>query len=248
MLGSEPMLVLTVALVVFAAALISSMAGFAFSALAGGALVYLLQDPVCTLAILAPCSIAIHGYCAWSVRRDLDWRALVPFALAGALTVPLGVWLLARTSVDVLAAGLGTFLVAYGAYMILGSRALVVRSSAVLDATVGGLGGLLAGLAGLSGASVSVWCGLRGWSKERQRALCQPFILLMQLEALVLLGAARPAALPAETFYLYMPAALVAAWAGVALLRKLSGAQFDLLVRLLLVVSGAALLCPALID
>src|SRR5262245_41899636 len=98
MWGSEPMLVLTVALVVFAAALISSMAGFAFSALAGGALVYLLQDPVRTLAILAPCSIAIHGYCAWSARHDLDWRELWPFVLAGALTVPLGVWLLARTS------------------------------------------------------------------------------------------------------------------------------------------------------
>ena len=248
MLGPEPTLVLTVALVVFAAALVSSMAGFAFSALAGGALVYLLQDPVRTVAILATCSIALHGYCAWSVRRDLDWRTLVPFVLAGALTVPLGVWLLARTPVDLLAAGLGTFLVAYGAYMILNRRALVVRSSPAREAAVGGLGGLLAGLAGFPGASVTVWCGLRGWSKERQRALCQPFILLMQLEALALVGVAQPAALPAETFYLYAPAALVAAWAGVGLLRKLSSAQFDLLVRLLLVVSGAVLLCPALVD
>ncbi|HEY7241615.1 MAG TPA: sulfite exporter TauE/SafE family protein [Burkholderiales bacterium] len=248
MFGSEPMLVLTVALVVFAAALISAMAGFAFSALAGGALVYLLQDPVRTLAILAPCSIAIHGYCAWSVRRELDWRKLAPFVLAGALTVPLGVWLLARISVGLLASGLGMFLVVYGAYLILGSRRVLLRSSALLDATVGGVGGLLAGLAGLSGASVSVWCGLRGWDKERSRALCQPFILLMQIEALPLLRATRPAALPAETFYLYVPAALAAAWLGVALLRKVSGAQFDLLVRLALVLCGAALLYPALVG
>ena len=31
---------------------------------------------------------------------------------------------------------------------------------------------------------MTVWCGLRGWSKERQRGVFQPFILLMQLAAL----------------------------------------------------------------
>jgi hypothetical protein len=89
---------------------------------------------------------------------------------------------------------------------------------------------------------------LRGWNKERQRALCQPFILFMQLEALALLGTARPAALPPETFYLYLPLALLGAWAGVALLKRMSTAQFNLVVRLLLVVSGAALLGPMLAD
>ena len=44
--STDPGLVLAVAAVVFAAALVSSIAGFAFSALAGAALVYVLQDPV----------------------------------------------------------------------------------------------------------------------------------------------------------------------------------------------------------
>ena len=248
MLATEPALALTVAAVVFAAALVSSIAGFAFSALAGAALVYLLQDPVRTVAILTACSIAIHGYCAWTARRSLDWRSLAPYLLGGMLTVPLGVWLLARMPAQLFAAGLGAFLLAYGLYMLVCRSALVVRSSTARDATVGGLGGLLAGLAGFPGASVTVWCGLRGWSKERQRALCQPFILLMQLEALALLGSVRPSALPAETFYLYLPLALVAAWAGVALMGRMSTRQFNVVVRLLLVVSGAALLGPVLAD
>lgn len=246
MLLTDPGVAAAVAAIVFAAALVSSIAGFAFSALAGAALIYLLQDPVRTVGILVTCSIAIHGYCAWSVRRSLDWRLLAPFLLGGVITVPLGVWLLARTPLHVFAAGLGAFLVAYGAYMILRREELVVPASTACDATVGGLGGLLAGLAGFPGASVTVWCGLRGWSKERQRALCQPFILLMQVEALALVGAARPAAIPAETFYLYLPLALVAAWVGVGLLRRMSTAQFNLVVRLLLVVSGAALIGPVL--
>jgi uncharacterized membrane protein YfcA len=246
--STDPALVAAVAAVVFGAALVSSIAGFAFSALAGAALVYLLQDPVRTVAILTACSIAIHGYCAWSVRGALEWRLLAPFLLGGALTVPLGVWLLARTPLPVFAAGLGAFLVVYGAYMMFRRRELVLRSTAACDATIGGLGGLLAGLAGFPGASVTVWCGLRGWNKDRQRALCQPFILLMQLEALALVGAGRPAALPPETFYLYLPLALIAAWTGVVLLRRMSTAHFNLLVRLLLVVSGAALLGPVLAD
>ena len=142
------------------------------------------------------------------MRRDVEWRTLGPFLLGGALTVPLGVWLLACMPAHLFAAGLGAFLVAYGAYMILCRKEVVVRQCAAGDAMVGGL---LAGLAGFPGASVTVWSGLRGWSKERQRALCQPFILFMQVEALALVGTARPAALPAETFYLYLPAALVAA-------------------------------------
>lgn len=246
MMSTDPALALAVAGVVFGAALISSIAGFAFSALAGAALIYLLQDPVGTVAILTACSIAIYGYCAWSVRRALEWRVLAPFLAGGALTVPLGVWLLARTPVQVFAAGLGTFLVGYGLYMMLRRCPLVIRSSTTRDAVVGSLGGLLAGLAGFPGASVTVWGGLCGWSKERQRALCQPFILLMQVEALVLVGTARPAALPPETFYLYLPLSLVAAWAGVKVMRRMSTGHFNLVVRLLLVVSGAALLCPAL--
>jgi uncharacterized membrane protein YfcA len=109
MFGTEPELALTVAAVIFAAALVSSIAGFAFSALAGAALVYLLQDPVRTVAILAACSIAIHGYCAWRVRRDVEWRALGPFLLGGVLTVPLGVWLLACVPAHLFAIGLGGF-------------------------------------------------------------------------------------------------------------------------------------------
>jgi hypothetical protein len=248
MFAAELPVMLTVAAVIFAAALVSSIAGFAFSALAGAALVYLLQDPVRTVAILTACSIAIHGYCAWRVRRDLEWPMLAPFLVGGALTVPLGVWLLACIPAALFAASLGAFLVAYGAYTILCRKVLVLRQSTARDAAVGGLGGLLAGLAGFPGASVTVWCGLRGWSKERQRALCQPFILFMQVEALALVGTARPAALPAETFYLYLPVALAAACTGVGLLQRMSTAHFNLVVRVLVVASGAALLGPALLG
>jgi uncharacterized membrane protein YfcA len=245
-LPTEPAVVVAVAAVVFAAALICSIAGFAFSALAGAALAYLLQDPVQTVAILAACSIGIYGYCAWSVRRAVQWRVLAPFLAGGTVVVPLGVWLLARTSAEAFAIGLGTFLVAYGGYMILRRRELVMASSAPRDALVGGVGGLLAGLAGFPGASVTLWAGMRGWTKEQQRALCQPFIFLMQAEALLVLGAASPAAMPAEAFYLYLPLAMAGSCIGVGLFRRMSTAQFNLAVRLLLVVSGAALLGPAI--
>jgi hypothetical protein len=43
------------------------------------------------------------------------------------------------------------------------------------------------------GAFVTIWCGLKGWSKERQRALYQPFILLTQVAALLLIVLAHPA-------------------------------------------------------
>jgi uncharacterized membrane protein YfcA len=243
---AEPAVVAAVAAVVFAAALVSSIAGFAFSALAGAALIYLLEDPAGTVAILVTCSVAIHAYCTWRVWRSIDWRAFAPFVAGGAGTVPLGVWVLARTPGELFAAGLGLFLVAYGAYMILRRREIVLPFNTRHDVLVGALGGFLGGLAGFPGAAITVWCGMRGWSKERQRALCQPYILVMLMETLTLMGLASPAKIPAEAIYVYVPLALAAACAGAGLFQRLSTARFNLTVRVLLVVSGAALLGPML--
>jgi hypothetical protein len=90
-----------------------------------------------------------------------------------------------------------------------------------------------------------MWCGMRGLTKESQRSLYQPYILAMQVEALACLHVQAPGAFSIEIFLLYVPLALVAASAGLAIFRHLSGRQFHLAVNVVLLASGIALVGPA---
>ena len=61
---------------VFVAALTSSIAGFAFSAICGAMLFHLLDDPVQVVEIMMICSIAGQALMVWSLRRDIAWHGL----------------------------------------------------------------------------------------------------------------------------------------------------------------------------
>lgn len=243
----EAGLLAAAAAVIFAAALLSSVVGFAFSALAGAALLRLLGDPACAVSVLLVCSIAIQSYSVVALRKHLEWRRLLPFLAGGAATVPVGVWLLQHMPVRVFGATLGTLVLGYAAYMMWrreGARSYP-QAGPLADALAGALGGLTGGLAGFPGLAVTIWCGLRGWTKETQRGVFQPYILLMQLEALALLQAGGTPMLAPLSLGLLAAMALVAACIGVAYFRRMTNAQFNTMVYLLLAASGASLLSGA---
>ena len=112
------------------------------------------------------------------------------------------------------------------------------------DFVAGAAGGITGGLAAFPGAFVTIWCGMRGWDKNRQRALYQPYILLMQLFALAMLGSAGAWNGSDLALLGYAPAALLGAYAGLQLFRGMTDHQFSVALYLLLIVSGAALIAP----
>ena len=133
------------------------------------------------------CSTGIQLYAVWRIRHAIRWSPLWPMLAAGALMVPLGVWLLLHVDAALYGVGLGAFLSAYGLFAVFRRDDLVVSGSPWRDAGAGALGGLAGGLAGLSGSFVAIWCSMRGWGKDAQRAVYQPFILVMQIWTLVCL-------------------------------------------------------------
>jgi uncharacterized membrane protein YfcA len=231
--------------IVFGAALVSSVVGFAFSALAGAALLHLYRQPIEAIEIMVLCSIAIQLYCVVAMRRSIQWRRLLPFVIGGAACVPLGVWLLSRLPSGWFAIGLGTFLIAYGALMAWRRPQQIQASAWWLDLGVGALGGITGGLAAFPGAFVSIWCSMRGWDKSVQRGVTQPFILAMQLIALTAMRAQHVAlhldALRVEVMFV----ALFAAFLGMKLFRSLSNRQFAWMLNTLLMVSGALMIVRA---
>jgi uncharacterized protein len=228
------------AAIVFGAALASSIAGFAFSAIAGSALAYLQVDPVQAVQSIVLWSTASQLYAVWKIRASIRWAPLWPMIAAGLATVPLGVWMLRHLEASHYVLGLGVLLTAYGCYVVLPRKPRVLPGNVWLDAVTGALGGVTGGLAGLPSPFVTIWCGMRGWDKLRQRAVYQPYILAMQAATIVSLLVQSPGKIDGESFA-FVPFALLGAMGGIAVFQRLSTQQFQRAVGLLLVVSGIGL-------
>jgi uncharacterized membrane protein YfcA len=154
--------------------------------------------------------------------------------------------LLTRTPAAMFSLVLGIVLIVYTICMIARRRPLALRGTRSLDVVAGALGGFTGGLAAFPGCFVTIWCGLRGWTKERQRSVYQPFILVMQIEALLVLGIRESRAIELEQVLVYMPVALFGASLGLGLYRRLTNVQFSMAVNALLLISGAALVAGAM--
>jgi uncharacterized membrane protein YfcA len=231
--------------IVFAAAALSSIGGFAFSALCG-ALLFHVMAPVSAVQLMIVCSIAIQTLSVVALRNAIDWSLLARFLLGGVVGLPLGVYLLLHLDAAVYKLTLGGLLVAYGAFMLVRPAATVRWRSASIDVSAGLLGGITGGFAGFPGAFVTIWCALQGEAKDRQRGVYQPFILIMQILALAAISGAAPgprliAFSHGLSALFYVPAALLGTWCGLGWYSRLSDAQFRTIVNLLLIASGVAL-------
>jgi len=229
------------------AATASSIAGFAFSALCGALLFHLMDSPVYAVQVMILCSIAIQLFSVAALRHSIDWRSLPVFLVGGVLGVPAGAWLLLHLPSGVYRGVIGALLIVYGCYLLLRTPTqVIIRTGPLADACAGFLGGFTGGLAGFPGAFVTIWCGLKGWDKARQRGLYQPFILFMQPVGLIAIHLMRPAASTAAQLnwisLAFVPAALLGAWFGLCVFKRLTDRQFELAVNLLLVAAGIGLI------
>src|SRR5215468_4023312 len=104
---------------VLAASTVSSIAGFAFSALCGALLFHIMESPVYAVGAMTVCSIAIQRFGVAALRRSIDWRSLPIYLLGGVLGVPAGVYLLLNLHTGVYRDVIGGLLIAYGGYLLL---------------------------------------------------------------------------------------------------------------------------------
>jgi uncharacterized membrane protein YfcA len=246
-LSAQGMAPVAVALVaVLAASTVSSIAGFAFSAVCGAMLFHLMDNPIAAVQVMIVCSIAIQLFSVVALWRKIDWSSLPVFLAGGVLGLPAGVYLLLHLHTAVYRDLIGGLLVVYGGYLLLSRPMPPLRTGPFADAFAGFLGGLTGGLAGFPGAFVTIWCGLKGWDKARQRGVYQPFILAMQPITLMAIHLMRPysaamAQLDWKTLA-FVPAAVLGAWFGLRIFNRLSDRQFRLALNALIIVSGIGLI------
>jgi uncharacterized membrane protein YfcA len=227
--------------VVFFSALLSSIAGFAFSPIAGAFLFHIFNDAVLVVQILLIASVAQQIYCIWRLRSLIGPLEFLPYLAGSLTTLPLGIFLLLKSEVTSYLPVLGFVLIAYGALTVLKPTINIKRNVFAGRLAVGALGGLTGGLAAFPAAFVTIWCQAQGFSKERQRAIIQPFILVNQLVAAGILSFVRPLGAASIEIIQYMPPAILGAYFGLLLFGKLNTASFNRIVGVLLFLAGGTM-------
>ena len=221
---------------------VSGLAGFGLGLVALGIWLNVV-DPVAAGTLVAFCSVAATALTIKTVWHAIDVATLWPMLAAGLVGVPLGTALLAHVDADGFRFGLGAFLLAYAAFMLLVRvRTKIAWGGHAADAAIGFAGGILGGLAGLSGPLPTVWASVRGWGKDERRGVFQAFNLVI-LSAVMVSHAASGLLRAdfARLAVLALPGTFLGSWLGERAYLRLSDRHFHELVLWLLGVSGLML-------
>lgn len=228
------------------AGFVQGVSGFALALVAtafwSGALPPQVGTPLVVL-----CSLAGQLQSIRSVLPHLDRRLAWPMVLGGLIGLPLGIALLPNVNGGTLRLAVGIMLCIYCPAMLLMAQVPAMRwGGRTADAAVGAIGGLMGGLAGLSGPAPTLWCNLRGWPRDTQRATYQAFLVVIQGAGL--LGYIMTGLVTTEVVRLaawVLPLILAASYAGSRLYARLNPQVFRRIVLGLLLLNGVALVVEA---
>jgi uncharacterized membrane protein YfcA len=228
---------------VFAGAVVSGFAGFAFSAVAGAVLLHVLPA-IEAIPLMMACSIVTQGASLVALRRSVKWHGSIVLTAAGALGVVPALYLLHHVDTRTFRVGFGLFLTAYAAVMLLRPAMVYLRAAPrrLQQAIVGFGGGMVGGLTAMPGALPVIWCDLRGLSKDQQRGLVQPYITTMQVFALAMM--LLQGGFSAKTMVdvtLTLPALVAGSTLGILMFGRVNEALFRQIVLAVLTVAGLAL-------
>lgn len=239
-----------IALGAIVAGFVQGLSGFAFGMVAMSFWAWGLE-PRLAASLTVFGSLTGQLIAVFSVRRGFRWPLLWPFVLGGLAGIPLGVWVLPYLDMLWFKAVFGTLLVLWCPLMLMAPRLPRLQGNRLADGAVGMVGGALGGIGGFTGTVPTLWCTLRGFDRDTQRAVIQNFNLSMLLVTmLTYLGTGVVTQQMLPSFGVVALAMALPALLGTRLYLGISEQTFRRLVLGLLTLSGVAMLIasvPALV-
>ncbi len=252
MLGTSldfPTLVLVI-LGALVAGFATGFAGFGTGLVASGLWFHALPAAmVPPLVALSSVAAQIVGFA--TVRKAFDWSRTAPYLIGGVIGVPVGVSALASASPFLLRTSIGAFLIAYATFQLMQRRKREFGQwgGKTADGMIGVGGGFLGGFAGLSGPLPLIWLQLRGGESDRERAVYQPFnVVVLALASIVMAIGGQITSRVLWIALVCLPATLIGAWIGARVYVGVSAHTFQRVVLCLLLASGCILIGQALAE
>ena len=230
------------------AGFVQGLSGFGFSLVAISFWAWALEPQLAAV-------LAVFGgltgqlLAAWTMRRSLGgFAAALPFIAGGLLGLPLGLWLLPLVDAVAFRIGVGALLAFWCPLMLLAPRLPLLRvGGRIADGLAGAVGGFMGPMGGFTGAIPTLWCTLRGYERDRQRAVIQTFnlaVLAATMASYLATGLVRAEMLPAMA--VVAPSLLLPALLGMKVYIGISPQTFRSIVLVLLTASGIAMLASGL--
>lgn len=224
------------------AGFVQGLSGFAFGMVAMSFWAWGLE-PRLAASLTVFGSLTGQLIAVFTVRRGFSWRLLWPFVLGGLAGIPLGVWVLPYLDMLWFKAVFGTLLVLWCPLMLLAPRLPRVPGNRLADGAVGMVGGVLGGIGGFTGTVPTLWCTVRGFDRDTQRAVIQNFNLsMLAVTMFTYLGTGVVTSAMLPWFGVVALAMLIPTVLGTRVYLGISEAAFRRLVLGLLTLSGIAML------
>lgn len=227
------------------AGFVQGLSGFAFGMVAMSFWAWVL-DPRLAAALAVFGALTGQLLAVFSVRRGFNWPLLWPFLLGGLVGIPLGVLVLPHLDMDWFKAVLGALLALWCPVMLVAQRLPRIGGNRWGDGAVGLVDGVLGGIGGFAGSVPTLWCTLRGFNKDTQRAVIQNFNLsMLSVTMAIYLATGIVTRDMAPMFAVVAPAMLIPTLLGTRLYIGISEVTFRRMVLGLLTCSGLTLLASS---
>jgi len=229
-------------LATFLGGFVSGFSGFAMGLVVSGIWLHIIT-PIQTAALIAGYGLVTQGYGIAKLRHELNWQNIWPLTLGTAIGTPIGVMLLTYINPSHLRFGVGLLLVLYATYSLVRPRLKPFKIGAPTDIVIGISNGLLGGLTGLGGVISTISCQLRGWSKDKQRAVFQP--VLFAAFVIISISQLVAGSFTVETLKLYgigLPFMIAGIWIGFKLYGSINDETFRKTVLILVLLAGLSLI------
>jgi uncharacterized membrane protein YfcA len=231
---------LLIALVVLAAAFAQSLTGFGF-ALIVMPLVTMLLGVRTAAPVVALAGVTVYAINLARYRRAINVPEVLRLAVASAVGVPLGIWVLSNADEDLVMRILGLILVAYVAYSLLrpGTQRPLARGWVY---PAGFLAGCLGGAYNTPGPPVVVYGSMRKLPRDEFRAVLQTLFFINGV--LVVTSHALAQHLTREVLVYYLcavPGLALGILVGSVVDPRMNHDQFRRIVTVMILVLGLAL-------
>ncbi|MCY0146853.1 sulfite exporter TauE/SafE family protein [Hoeflea sp. G2-23] len=224
---------------------VNGLAGFGTALFALGFWLNIMPPQQAVAVVLITSILSgLQGVFVMRATIAANSRRLLQFLLPGLIGVPIGLTLLEYLEAGSLKLTIGIFMLFYGGFFIARQSLPVVDGPrAYTQMAIGFIGGILGGAASLSGALPTMWSALRPWNKAEQRAVLQPYNVIVLTVSAIILGV--QGTYDRETLILIgiaLPTTLLAAHVGLMVFHRMQDRHFSRLLIVMMFVSGCTIL------
>ncbi|MCK1640170.1 sulfite exporter TauE/SafE family protein [Bradyrhizobium sp. 157] len=226
----------------FLGGFVSGFSGFAMGIVVSGIWLHIIT-PIQVAALIAGYGLLTQGYGIAKLRHALNLQSVWPLTLGTAIGIPIGVMLLTHLNPTYLRFGVGVLLILYATYSLVRPPLGPFKIGAPADVAIGIANGLLGGVTGLGGIISTISCQLRGWSRDKQRAVFQP--VLFSAFVIISLSQLLAGSYTPQTVKLYgvgLPFMVAGIWIGFKLYGTINDETFRKAVLILVLIAGASLI------